>query len=93
MVESGMGVFLNVFGVRDGSEFVVAAGNWNQAGEFEAVTSIDVTEGVTEKAVAALIGHVEKHGNWAESSSLHFGEIAERWQALVSRASEVWNER
>ncbi|MEC7109063.1 MAG: hypothetical protein VXX11_03530 [Planctomycetota bacterium] len=85
MVESEM----QVFGVRNGAEFVVTAGNWNRAGEFESTTTIDLTEGVTWEAIDTFMGHVIQHGTWAESSSLHHGEIAERWDALVSKVSTL----
>ena len=80
---------MQVFGVRGGAEFVVTAGNWNRAREFEATTTIDLTEGVTWEAIDTFMGHVIQHGTWVESSSLHHGEVAERWDALVSKVTKL----
>ena len=75
-----------VFGIRSENEFLVTAGNYNRDGSFTTVTTIDLSNGVNDSAIAALKNHIEKHGDFLEeSSSLHHGEVANRWESLVGQ--------
>ena len=57
--------------------------------ELVTITTIDLTNGVTPEACAALTAHCEKHGcEFYESSTLHYGPIAKVWEALLSEVFE-----
>jgi hypothetical protein len=67
----------------------IVTGSTLSGAELVTITTIDLSKGVTPEACAALTAHCEKHGcEFYESSTLHFGEIAEVWEALLSEVFE-----